>query len=192
MTKKRCLTALVAGFLFAVTPAAARAEGFVTPFIGFNFGGDSAANCATFRNCEERRLNWGIAFGSMGGIFGIEEEIGYAKDFFGKTAGGDNAVLTAMTNLLLVVVPAGPIQPYGLIGIGLVRPHMKFDASSLSLGKNALGHDIGGGINIFLTRGVGVRGDVRHLQTFEDITLGVFSGEKLAFWRASAGLTFRF
>jgi hypothetical protein len=33
---------------------------------------------------------------------------------------------------------------------------------------------------------------VRHLRTFKDVTLGVFSNDKLDFWRASAGLTFRF
>ena len=176
------------------TAAAARpawADGFLSPFIGFNFGGDSGANCASFSNCEDKRLNWGVALGATSGILGFEEEIAYAKDFFGKTATGENSVLTVMSNLMLVF-PAGPIQPYGLVGLGLIRPHVKFDASSLALDKNAIGYDIGGGVNIFLTHGFGLRGDVRHLHTLQDVTLGVFSGEKLDFWRGSAGLTLRF
>ena len=108
----------------------AHAEGFLTPFVGFNFGGDSA-NCISLSNCDEKRLNWGVSFGSRHGIFGFEEDIGYAPSFFGKTEGGDNAVLTVMSNLM-VVVPAGPIQPYALAGLGLVRPRAKFDSSSLS------------------------------------------------------------
>ena len=99
------------------------AEGFLTPFVGFNFGGDSA-NCISISNCDEKRLNWGLAFGTRHGIFGFEEDIGYAPSFFGKTEGGDNAVLTVMSNLMLVV-PAGPIQPYAIVGLGLIRPHAK-------------------------------------------------------------------
>jgi opacity protein-like surface antigen len=169
----------------------AYAEGFLTPFVGFNFGGDSA-NCITLSNCDEKRLNWGVSFGSRHGIFGFEEDIGYAPNFFGKTAGGDNAVLTVMSNLM-VVVPAGPVQPYALAGLGLIRPHAKFDSSSLSLDQNALGYDVGGGVNIFLAHSVGVRADVRHLHTLQNITLGnIFSSQPVDFWRASLGLALRF
>ena len=175
----------------ALSAAPARADGFITPFIGFNFGGDQAANCARLTDCEDHRLDWGVALGSTGGIFGFEEEVAYSKDFFGKTAGGDNAVLTLMSNLMLVL-PAGPIRPYGLIGLGLIHPHIKLDSSALDFSDNALGYDVGGGVNIFFTPGVGLRGDVRHLHTLQDVTLGVFSNQKLDFWRGSAGLTFRF
>ena len=54
------------------------------------------------------------------------------------------------------------------------------------------GDDIGGGLNIFLAHAIGVRGDIRHLHTLQDITLGLFSNDQIDFWRASAGLTLRF
>ena len=129
--------------------------------------------------------------GTVNGVFGFEEEIGYASQFFGKTTGGDNALLTLMSNLM-IVIPAGPIQPYGIIGLGLMRSHAQFNASSLALDSNSLGWDIGGGLNIFLARSIGVRGDVRRLKTLQDVTLGVFGNDKVEFWRASAGLVFRF
>lgn len=176
--------------LLAVAATPARAERFFAPFLGFSFGQD-AGNCVSLTNCEEKRLNWGAAFGSTRGIFGFEEDIGYAPDFFGKAGAGNNAVLTVMSNLM-VVVPAGRVQPYGIVGLGLVRPHAKFDAASLTLDQNALGYDLGGGLNIFLLRGLGIRGDVRHIHTLQNVTLGVFSSDKLDFWRGSAGLTFRF
>ena len=181
---------VLAAALSVWTVAPARAQGFISPFAGFNFGGDSA-NCISLTNCNEKRLNWGASLGKTNGVFGIEEDIAYAPDFFGKTAGTDNAVLTVMSNLMLVV-PAGPIEPYGLVGLGLIRSHAKLDASSLSLDKNALGWDIGGGLNIFLTHSVGVRGDVRHIRTFKEVTLGLFGNDQLDFWRGSAGLTLRF
>ncbi len=180
---------LTAGLLLLIA-VPARGQGFVSPFAGYNFGGDSA-NCASVQNCEEKRLNLGVSVGTTHGIFGFEEELAYARDFFGKTPGGNNAVLTVMSNVM-VVVPAGPIQPYAVVGLGLIRPHVQFDALSLALDKNALGYDIGGGLNIFLGHTLGVRGDVRHLQTLQDVPLGLFSNDRLDFWRASAGLTLRF
>jgi len=168
----------------------ARADSYVSPFVGFNFGGDSA-NCASLTSCNEKRTNFGLAFGSTSGILGVEEELGYAKDFFGNVPGASNSVLTLMSNLVLVI-PAGPVQPYGVIGLGLIHAHAQLDTSSLSLTKNTIGYDIGAGLNIFLVHSVGIRGDVRHMHTLQDVTLGIFSSTKLDFWRGSAGVTFRF
>jgi opacity protein-like surface antigen len=181
---------LFLALLVSLASAPVRAAGFITPFLGFNFGGDSA-NCIALTTCEEKRANWGIATGTTRGIVGFEEEIAYAPDFFGRAAGESNGVLTVMTNVL-AIVPAGRVRPYGLVGVGLIRPHVKLDATSLIVDKNALGWDIGGGINIFLTRNLAVRGDIRHIRTVKDVTLGVFSAEQLDFWRGSAGLTLRF
>jgi opacity protein-like surface antigen len=178
-------TALV---LLSAMPA--HADGFITPYIGFNFGGDSA-NCPRLTSCEEKRTNWGVTLGSTNGIFGLEADFGYAPQFFGKAPGVDNGVLHFMTDIV-VLVPAGPLQPYAFLGLGLIRPHAKLDSSSLSVTKSAFGHDLGGGLNIFLTHSVGLHGEVRHLRTFKDIDLGLFSNDKIDFWRASAGLTFRF
>jgi hypothetical protein len=186
----RRLLALAAALLaFHVTPA--RADGFITPSVGFNFGAD-ATNCNSLRSCDDRRTSWGVAIGTTGGVFGFEEEFAYAPNFFGTASGGDNAVLTLMSNLLLVI-PAGPVQPYGLVGLGLVRPHARLNPQSLASDQNTLGWDIGGGVNIFLAHAVGVHGDVRHVRTLQDVTLGgLFVNAPLDFWRGSAGVTFRF
>lgn len=183
-------TAVIAAAMLACAATSARADGFISPFVGFNFGGDSA-NCASLSNCDEKRTNWGVSIGAASGIFGFEEDLGYAPSFFGTASGGDSAVLTLMSNLMLIV-PAGPVRPYAVIGLGLIRPHVKFSASSLSLEQNSLGYDVGGGVNIFFGHTVGVRGDIRHMHTLQDVTLGVFGTDKLNFLRESAGLTFRF
>lgn len=187
---KRYHTVALALALLSSTAAPARADGFITPYLGFGFSGD-AANCQTLTTCEERRNQWGVALGTTNGVLGFEQDIAYAPQFFGKSPGADNALLTFMSNLM-IVIPAGPIQPYGVIGVGLLRPHVKFDSQSLSLNKNAFGWDLGGGLNIFLGRNFGVRGDLRRLKTFENVTLGVFSTDKINFWRGSAGVTLRF
>jgi opacity protein-like surface antigen len=170
--------------------ASARADGgFITPYLGFNFGGDSS-NCLGVTSCDDHRLNFGVGFGARHGVFGIEEDIGYAPDFFGKTGTG-NGVLSVMTSALFVI-PAGPIKPYALIGIGLIRPH--FTTSTLTeLDQNALGYDIGGGLNLSIAPKVALHGDLRHLHTLSDINFGgILSSQPLEFWRASAGLTVGF
>ena len=62
------MVALVATF-FTAAAAPASADGFLTPFYGYNFGGDS--NCPTIRACEDKRSNFGASFGTMGTVFGF-------------------------------------------------------------------------------------------------------------------------
>ena len=176
--------------LLSFAPRPARAQGFISPTLGYAFGADTPT-CLSLTNCDERRLSWGVSMGKMGETVGFEQEFVYGKDFFGKSTLGDSAMLTIMSNLMLIL-PAGPVRPYGVFGVGLMRPHVKFDTSSLELSQTALGWDFGGGLNIFFTHGFGIRGDIRRLKTFQDITLGVFGNDQLKFWRGSAGVTFRF
>jgi opacity protein-like surface antigen len=180
--------------LLAVFSAPARADGFITPFVGYNFGGDSA-NCASLTNCEEKHTNFGVSIGKMGGVFGFEEDIAYAKDFFGTTPGAESNVFTAMSNLV-IGIPAGPVVPYALGGVGLVRPHVSLNPTQISADNNAIGWDLGGGVNIFFGKSVGIRGDIRHFHTLQDVSVlhlgSIVSGQKLDFNRASVGLTLKF
>jgi hypothetical protein len=180
--------------LVALTSPPARADGYIVPFVGFNFGGDSSANCAHLTDCKEKRLNLGVSLASVGPVFGLEEDISYAKNFFGETPGVDNSVFSAMSNLL-VGVGVGPVRPYVVGGLGLIRPHVSSltgSLTSLGTGKNAFGYDLGGGVAAIFGRHLGVRGDVRQFRTMENVNLLLFTGQKLKFWRASAGLVLAF
>lgn len=177
------------GVVLLLTAASAdAAEAFITPFIGYNFGGDSG-NCPSLRNCSDKHANFGVSFGSMGPLFGIEEDISFAKNFFGDAPGTDNSVFSAMTNLL-VGVGVGPVRPYVLGGFGLIRSHVSL--LDLSADKNALGYDLGGGVTVSIAPHVGVRGDIRHFHTLQDVNVLIFTGQSLNFLRASAGLALRF
>jgi hypothetical protein len=187
MSLRRVLVVSVA--LLSFTPRFAQAQGFISPLLGYGFGGDSTT-CISLTNCEEKRLSWGLSIGKMNGAFGLEEDIAYTPNFFGKSAAGDSAMLTMMSNLMFII-PAGPIQPYAVVGLGLMRPHLKFD-SLTTLNKNVLGWDFGGGLNIFVTHSFGLRGDLRRVRSFKDVTLGVFGNDQIDFWRGSAGVTLRF
>jgi opacity protein-like surface antigen len=167
------------------------AQGFISPFIGYDFGGD--ASCPNITNCQDKKLNAGVAIGSMGSILGFEEELGYAKDFFGDSLSFSSSVLTLMSNLM--VVPAvGPVHPYVLGGVGLIKSHVEFTtASLLTTNNNNFGWDLGGGVIVLFGGHLGVRGDIRHFHSFQDRILGFdLSNSKLNFGRASAGLVVKF
>jgi len=181
---------LTAGAL-ALTPITADAQGFISPFIGFNFGGDSG--CPTATNCEDKHNNFGVSGGKLGAIAGGEFEFAYAKDFFGSTPGVDTSVLTLFGNVILGP-KIGFIRPFVLGGAGLIKSHVELTTGSLLDSSNNFGWDLGGGLMFMFGDHVGVRGDLRRFQSFQNQTILGFSlaDEKLKFNRATAGLVLGF
>ena len=184
-------TAGIIALVFSITMLArpAFADKGITPYVGYNYGGDSS-NCLTLTGCKERHTNIGVSLGTVGGI-GFEEDIGYAKNFFGVAPGVNNSVLTIMSNLV-VGLPIGPVNPFVVGGVGLIRPHASLNPANLVTSKNALGYDIGAGLAISLGHSFGLRGDIRRFSTFEDVKLFVFTGGKLTFSRATIGITLKY
>jgi outer membrane protein with beta-barrel domain len=180
------LSLIVLALTMGAEPAFA--DRAITPYAGYNYGGDSS-NCASLRDCKEKHTNFGVSVGSSGGP-GLEVDVAYAKNFFGASPEGNNSVLTLMSNLLLGI-PLGPIHPFVLGGLGLIRPHTSLSVGNLVSSKNALGYDLGFGVTLSLGPHFGVRGDIRRFNTFEDVTLFVFTGGKLSFSRASIGITLK-
>jgi opacity protein-like surface antigen len=191
--KKIVCVAAAAAALIVASAAPARAQGFVSPFIGYDFGGDSG--CAEADDCEDKKLNWGVGFGAMGSVLGFEEEFSYASNFFGDVPGQSTSVLTLMSNLM--IAPAiGPVRPFVVGGIGLMKTNVDFDSSSsfLSADNNSAAWDLGAGVMGFFGEHVGVRGEIRHFRSFSDFdVLGVsVDNTKLRYNRASAGVIFKF
>jgi opacity protein-like surface antigen len=187
----RLLPCVLAFMVSVGWAATSRAQGFISPLIGFNFGGD--ANCPNITGCEEKRLNFGVSLGKMGSVFGFEEEFAYAKDFFGSAPTLNSSVLTVMSNVMFVP-RIGPVRPYGLAGVGLIKTHVELTPTSLlTTDNNKFGWDIGGGVIIGGAH-VGVRGDIRYFHSFQDQTiLGFgFTDKQLSFGRASAALMLMF
>lgn len=188
------LIVFAVAFLAAASPKA-RAEGFISPFIGFNFGGDAA--CPNVQGCQDKRMNFGVALGATGNVFGFEEEFGYAQDFFGSAATLKSSVLTVMSSVMLAP-KIGPVRPYFLTGVGLIKTHVDLTtASILTTDNNNFGWDIGGGVHVTVAPHVGIRGDIRYFHTFQDLTLpfGLFpagANQKLDFGRAAAAIDFTF
>jgi opacity protein-like surface antigen len=192
MVRKMIPVAALAAALVCGAARAASAESYISPFLGYNFGGD--AGCPAISNCENKSLNWGVAFGSIGGVFGSEAEISYAPNFFGETPGTSSNVFTFMGNFMLAP-KFGIVQPYGVVGLGLIKSHAEFTATGLlESDNNDFGWDIGGGLIVYFGQHFGVRGDIRYFHAFPDLDiLGLaLSDAKLDFGRASAAAVFKF
>jgi opacity protein-like surface antigen len=181
----------IALFAWMAVPVSASAQGYISPLIGYDFGGDSG--CPQITNCEDRNLNLGVAAGSLGTILGSELELAYAKNFFGDIPGVSSSVLTLMFNGM-VAPRFGPVQPYWLIGLGLMKTHVDFKATTIENSENHFAWDTAGGLMVFFGRNVGIRGEIRHFHAFQDFAiLGLAIGNtKLDFGRAAAGVVFRF
>jgi opacity protein-like surface antigen len=183
--------------VFVGRPRDAGAQGFISPFIGYNFSGD--AGCQQITNCNDKKTDWGVSFGALGSVVGFEAELGYTKDFFGESSTQTSNVLTMMGNFMLAP-KIGPVQPYGVVGLGLIRTTIEASLTSASSDNNQLGWDAGGGLIVFFSQHVGVRGDVRYFRSFQLLDLSNFpifpnigiNQQKLDYGRVSAAAVFKF
>jgi opacity protein-like surface antigen len=187
---QRVWTAVGVAFALVVAaPVGAQAQTFLTPYIGATFAEDAPTE----------KLSTGVSLTFMGAVAGFELDVGYTPDFFDQEDDvalvADSNVTTIMGNLL-IGVGAGPVRPYGAIGIGLLRSRLDFDDLFDDVDTNDWGMNVGFGVIGMVSERVGLRGDVRYFRSLEDpevgdddfdVALGNFD-----FWRATGGVTFRF
>ena len=192
--RKCCAQAAIAAAFVMCAASEARAQGFFSPLFGYDYGGDSV--CQNLTGCEQKKLNVGFSFGKLGKAGGFEEEIAWAKDFFGSTPSGvDSNVLTVMSNFM-IAPKIGPVRPYGLFGVGLMKAHVSGNPINvLSFTNNTFAWDIGAGVMVMFGAHVGARADIRHFHSFQELNvLGLSLGgdTKLNFGRFAGALVLQF
>jgi hypothetical protein len=184
---------LIAAVGVVAAPTQARAEGYVTPWVGANWGSDLTNGRAAF----------GVTAGGMGGgIFGAEANFGYSPSFFGtQNDFGHNTVIDLMGNLI-VGIPIGghqtaAVKPFVTAGVGLLRTQLDGGTiARVSSSNNMWGWNAGGGVMGYFNEHVGLRGDIRYLRGFEDLATGnnvidLTGSNQLHFWRISGGVVLR-
>lgn len=185
---RKFLTAAILSAGIMAAPAAASAQTFVTPFVGATFGNDAPSAQPTF----------GASVLFMGTVAGLELDFGYTPDFFGDSdpfdfASGSN--VTSLSANLVLGVGAGPVRPYVTGGVGLLRSRIDTAGDLFDeISENDLGANVGGGLIVMVHENVGLRGDVRYFRGFDDIDVGdlAIDLDDFDFWRAYAGLAFKF
>jgi opacity protein-like surface antigen len=194
MRKICLLAAMIVAVLGSARPA--RADGFIIPFVGADFSGDSGS-CRTITPCSPKQLVYGGDVGFMvGGLLGVEGDFAYAPHFFGEGSGlSDNYVATAMVNAR-VGIPAGPVRPYVVGGIGVIHTDVSQSTVGLynAITNNDIAFDVGGGLMVFFGAHVGVQGDVRYMRTFNKLSITPLdlNNAALEFGRGTIGLVLRF
>lgn len=196
----------------------ASADWLLTPYLGVVFSG--AANTLDVDTLDEefkRRTNLGISVGGMaGGIFGWEADLSHTRNFFQLTEGGGDdfdffdvrSSLTTVMGNLVVGIPiggttGGGVRPYFTGGAGLMRAEIEFEDLFENLSTNDLAINFGGGVHVFFSDTIGIRGDLRYFRGLQqqddddpieddDFLDEDFGLEDFDFWRATVGITFRF
>ena len=186
-----CLFAIA--LLVVVAPQRAHAQGFISPSLGYTFGGD--AGCPTATNCTDKNWNWGVSLGTLGSVLGFEAEYTHESEFTGNSPAQKASVTTLMGDFMLAP-HISIVQPYGLIGMGLMRTSAETPTGSSSTSQDQAGWTIGGGLIVYVQKHVGLKGDIRYyhaFQTLDLLGLQLSSGQnKIDFGRAAFGAVFKF
>ena len=181
---KRGLVGLaLAGVLFSFPAARAEAQTYVTPFVGGAFGGST----------DDTKLTFGGNLSFLGsGVVGFGLDFGYTKDFFGD--GFDNNNVTTLMGNIIFATPGHP-RVYASGGVGLLKTRVSSASRFLDVSDNDWGMNVGAGFYLVGDGKIGLNGDIRYIRRLTDpepdgefdLDLG-----SLKYWRATAGVTFKF
>jgi hypothetical protein len=190
--RRRIALGTFAALFVLGTAGKAGADGFISPFLGYNFAGNSG--CPAISNCEDKTRNLGVAIGTLGNVVGGEFEFNFIDNFFGETPGASSNVFTMMGNVMFAPKVCA-VQPYVVTGLGLMKTNVEFTtAGLLDVGDNNFAWDIGGGVIGFFGSHFGIRGDLRYFHSFQSLSILSFalSDQKIDYGRVSGGVVLKF
>jgi hypothetical protein len=192
---------LLAILVAAWTPAPARAQWVITPYLGINLAGDA----------EFRRGGPGISGGRVGNRLGFEFDVQRYHHFFkdsrielvpNNCAPGVRATCidlntdawSFMGNVLAPIRSKGAKwRPYGTAGIGVIQAWVEGPGDQYDVEQDNFALSVGGGVLYSLKGRAGVRGDIRYFRAFvaEDKREGGYFRD-YGFLRATLGVTVTF
>jgi hypothetical protein len=174
----------------------AEAQGFlINPFLNTTLTSPSGSGGHTKRG-------YGVAFGTNGKIFGFETEIAYHPEIIDTTLNttAKSKVLTFSEDV--VIGPTiGRVKGYGAIGAGDLHLNVSSLSKLASVDENSLSSNyftinFGGGAIGYVTKNLGIRGDLRYLRAygidFAALEAENFSLNHFDFWRLNIGLVAKF
>jgi hypothetical protein len=176
---------ICAAAIALLAPVPSVAQTYLTPSAGLAFGGVT----------DDSKLTLGADIAFVGrGLLGAGIDFGYTKDFFSDAfPGSRDNVTTLMGNL--IVISSGKPRFFGSAGLGLLKTRVEDAPGFLDASRNDWGMNVGAGVYIFGDGPLGFKGDIRYFRRLRDpepdgefdLDLG-----SLRYWRASAGLSFKF
>ena len=202
---------LLAVAFFCIQVAEARADFFITPFLGSEFAGNTTLLDLESAASLKHWTYGGSAAWLSDQIFGVEADFSMVPRFFqnsGVTPLVTESRVTTLTGSVLAALPLSvtreSLRPYVVGGLGLIRgtaeDTLKLNESCIdgqtpgvTCPGNWLGVQLGAGAIGLITNRAGVRFDLRHFRTLSrDVTLLGERTSKLSFWRATVGVSLRY
>ena len=186
---------VLAVLFFCCQVAEARADFFITPFLGSEFAGSTTLlDLDTGAASSKHWTFGGSAAWLSDGILGVEADFSIVPGFFQNSSGTGLVIgsrVTTLTGSVIVALPLSvtreSLRPYAVGGLGLLHATSE-DILSLNESGDWLGLQIGAGAIGLITNRAGVRFDLRHLRALSrDTTLLGERTSKLSFWRATVG-----
>lgn len=184
--------------LVLVSPLAASAEFFLTPYAGIKFGGGTSIFDIEFAS-GDKKFSIGAAVMQVDeGMLGYEASFGYIPGYFER----DNTLWTTgsfavdFTGSVVVSAPPqmtrGGLRPYAVLGAGLVHVQAADKLRTFQVRRTIPVANLGiGAIGLF-TNNVGARFDYRYLRslTKDDGSLANV-GRRISYSRFTVGLFIR-
>jgi len=175
--------------LLCATTRPAGADILLTPFLGVTFGADAPT----------QQVNYGLSLAFLGGgVVGLEVDAAITPNFFDSDTNAleDGNVSTVMANLMVASPNQGArLRPYLSAGAGIMHAKATSVGNAFTLDENNLGVNVGAGVVGSMRNNIGLRGEFRYFRALQDSEAGDgldLEFAKLAFWRGSLGITFRF
>jgi len=192
--------AIVSGTLLTTVPPA-RADIFVSPFLGVKFKG--ATNQIDFdmsNGAGDAKSSVGVSgvLVSDKGL-GVELDVAHQSRFFegaGDSLVTRSGVTTLSGNLMLAVplrITRESLRPYAVGGLGWMHAAANDQIQLNPINNDYLALTLGAGAIGFVSDVVGLRFDVRYLKSISSSDTAALSRDiaRLSFWRATIGVVFR-
>jgi len=192
---------LIALVLVFVSPLAARAELFLTPYAGIKFGGSTSIVDLEFAASKKKFTLGGALMNVNDGIFGYEVSVGYLPGYLEADDAPEPLVKPGsfaidLTGSALFSLPpsftGGGLRPYAALGAGLIHVQAEDGFELFQIRRTVPVATVGGGATGLLTNSVGVRFDYRYFRslTTDDGSLANV-GRRVSYSRFTVGLFLR-
>ena len=171
----------------------------VTPFLGVKFGG-STSIVDLDNQAGSAKTVFGVAGSYLTkGLFGVEGEFalvpGYLDGPHSHNVSGSTVV--DLSGNLVIVAPVGltrgGLRPYAVAGMGVIHAEASDVLDIFRIRRSVPALTLGAGATGLISNTVGVRFDIRHLNSVaRDNDQLVAIGKRINYWRFTVGIVRRF